>query len=186
MVDQLSSFAAEVTRVAREVGTEGILGGQAEVKGVSGTWKDLTDNVNIMASSLTTQVRAIAEVATAVTQGDLSRSITVEAQGEVADLKDNVNQMIANLRETTTKNAEQDWLKTNLARISGLMQGQRDLRTVSRLLMSELTPVVSAQHGAFFINESVNGEEDLLRLIATYGYKERRSVANRFALGEGL
>ena len=127
MVDQLSSFADEVTRVAREVGTEGKLGGQAEVAGVSGTWRDLTENVNQLAGNLTTQVRAIAEVSTAVTQGDLTRSISVEAQGEVAELKDNINQMIANLRDTTTRNQDTDWLKTNLARISGLMQGQRDL-----------------------------------------------------------
>ena len=127
MVDQLSSFADEVTRVAREVGTEGVLGGQAEVEGVCGTWRDLTQNVNQLAGNLTTQVRAIAEVSTAVTQGDLTRQITVEATGEVAELKDTINQMIANLRETTQKNAEQDWLNTNLARISGLMQGQRDL-----------------------------------------------------------
>ena len=154
MVDQLSSFADEVTRVAREVGTEGKLGGQAEVEGVSGTWRGLTENVNQLASNLTTQVRAIGEVSTAVTQGDLTRSIDVEAQGEVAELKDNINQMIANLRETTEANEQQDWLKTNLARISGLMQGQRDLRTVSRLIMSELTPTVSAQHGAFFLAET--------------------------------
>ena len=126
--------------MASEVGTEGKLGGQAEVEGVSGTWRALTDNVNQLAGNLTTQVRAIAEVSTAVTQGDLTRSITVDAQGEVAELKDNINQMIANLRDTTQKNAEQDWLKTNLARISGLMQGQRDLQAVSRLIMSELTP----------------------------------------------
>src|SRR5205823_5411992 len=137
VVDQLSSFAAEVTRVAKEVGTEGKLGGQAEVEGVSGTWKRLTENVNQLAANLTTQVRAIAEVATAVTQGDLTRSIAVEAQGEVAELKDNINQMIANLKGTTQKNAEQDWLKTNLAKISGMLQGQRDLQTVSRLIMSE-------------------------------------------------
>ncbi|MHB1988187.1 MAG: hybrid sensor histidine kinase/response regulator [Acidimicrobiales bacterium] len=194
MVDQLSSFAAEVTRVAREVGTEGRLGGQARVGGVSGTWKDLTDNVNIMASSLTTQVRAIAEVATAVTQGDLSRSITVEAQGEVADLKDNINQMIGNLAETTRVNEEQDWLKTNLARISGLMQGQRDLKTLSRLIMNELTPTVSAQHGAFFLSEpsesaadKVDGAADAdLSLIASYGYKARKNVPNRFKVGEAL
>ena len=142
MVDQLSSFADEVTRVAREVGTEGKLGGQAQVEGVSGTWRGLTENVNQLASNLTTQVRAIAEVSTAVTQGDLTRSITVEASGEVADLSDNINQMIANLRETTRQNEEQDWLKTNLARISSLMQGQRDLETVSQLIMSELSPAV--------------------------------------------
>src|SRR5205807_200653 len=151
MVDQLSSFADEVTRVAKEVGTEGKLGGQAQVKGVSGTWKDLTDNVNLMAASLTSQVRAMADVSTAVTQGDLTRSIAVEAQGEVAELKDNINQMIASLRETTTLNAEQDWLNSNLARFTGMMQGQRDLETVSRMIMSELTPLVGAHHGAFFI-----------------------------------
>ena len=154
MVDQLSSFADEVTRVAREVGTEGKLGGQAEVEGVSGTWRGLTENVNQLASNLTTQVRAIARSSTSVTQGDLTRSIDVEAQGEVAELKDNINQMIANLRETTEANEQQDWLKTNLARISGLMQGQRDLRTVSRMIMSELTPTVSAQLGAFYMAET--------------------------------
>src|SRR5207248_54908 len=173
MVDQLSSFADEVTRVAREVGTEGRLGGQAQVRGVSGTWKDLTDNVNIMAASLTTQVRAIAEVSTAVTQGDLTRTIAVEAQGEVAELKDNINQMIANLKETTRRNEEQDWLKTNLARISSLMQGQRDLQTVSRLIMSELTPTVSAQHGAFFLTAEEEDKDSELRLIASYGYTAR-------------
>src|SRR5882762_1449193 len=153
MVAQLSSFAAEVTRVAREVGTEGKLGGQAEVEGVSGTWRRLTENVNQLAGNLTTQVRAIAEVSTAVTKGDLTRSIAVEAQGEVAELKDNINQMIGNLRETTQKNAEQDWLKTNLAGISGMLQGQRDLAAVTQLLMSEVTPSVDAQHGAFFLAE---------------------------------
>ncbi|HET9076103.1 MAG TPA: response regulator [Acidimicrobiales bacterium] len=187
MVDQLSSFSAEVSRVAREVGTEGKLGGQARVKGVSGTWKDLTENVNSMASSLTTQVRAIADVATAVTQGDLSRSITVEAQGEVADLKDNINQMISNLAGTTQRNEEQDWLKTNLARISGLMQGQRDLKALTRMIMNELTPTVSAQHGAFFLAESAgDGREPELQLIASYGYRARRNVPSRFKIGEAL
>ncbi|MEA2386570.1 MAG: hypothetical protein QOJ22_744, partial [Thermoleophilaceae bacterium] len=187
MVDQLSSFADEVTRVAREVGTEGKLGGQAEVEGVSGTWRGLTENVNQLASNLTTQVRAIREVSTSVTQGDLTRSIDVEAQGEVAELKDNINQMIANLRETTQANEQQDWLKTNLARISGLMQGQRDLRTVSRMIMSELTPTVSAQLGAFYLAESGNAAgEPELRLIASYGYKKRKSVSDKFKLGEGL
>ncbi|MBA3330243.1 MAG: response regulator, partial [Actinobacteria bacterium] len=186
MVDQLSSFADEVTRVAKEVGTEGKLGGQADVKGVSGTWKGLTDNVNQLAGNLTTQVRAIAEVSTAVTQGDLTRSIAVEAQGEVAELKDNINQMIANLKDTTQKNAEQDWLNSNLARFSGMMQGQRDLETVSRLIMSELTPLISAQHGAFFMVESVEAERPSFRLLASYGYKERKSLANRFSVGEGL
>src|SRR4051812_22866126 len=188
MVDQLSSFADEVTRVAREVGTEGKLGGQAEVEGVSGTWRDLTENVNQLGSNLTAQVGAIAEVSTAVTQGDLTRQITVEAQGEVAELKDNINQMIANLRETTQRNEEQDWLKTNLARISGLMQGQRDLGTVSRMIMSELTPTVSAQLGAFYMAENDNGDEEKteLKLIASYGYKRRKSVSNSFKAGEGL
>src|SRR5207302_1183503 len=131
MVDQLNSFASEVTRVAREVGTEGKLGGQAEVRGVAGTWKDLTDNVNSMAANLTTQVRAIADVATAVTKGDLTRAISVEALGEVASLKDNINEMIVNLAETTRKNTDQDWLKTNIAKFTGMMQGQRDLLTVT-------------------------------------------------------
>jgi len=186
MVDQLSSFADEVTRVAREVGTDGVLGGQAEVEGVSGTWRDLTENVNQLAGNLTTQVRAIAEVSSAVTQGDLTRQISVEAQGEVAELSDTINQMIGNLRETTQKNAEQDWLNTNLARISGLMQGQRDLTTVSRLIMSEISPLVSAQHGAFFLSQADNGDDADLRLIASYGYKQRKSVSNHFKIGEGL
>ncbi|MEA2497629.1 MAG: hypothetical protein QOH26_34, partial [Actinomycetota bacterium] len=185
MVDQLSSFADEVTRVAKEVGTEGKLGGQAQVPGVSGTWRDLTENVNQLAGNLTTQVRAIAEVSTAVTQGDLTRSIAVEAQGEVAELKDNINQMIANLKETTQKNAEQDWLKTNLARISGLMQGQRDLEAVSRMIMSELTPVVSAHHGAFFLSGR-DEEKTVLRLIASYGFKKRKNLSNAYKPGEGL
>ncbi len=186
MVDQLQSFADEVTRVAREVGTQGVLGGQAEVEGVSGTWRDLTQNVNQLAGNLTTQVRAIAEVSTAVTQGDLTRHISVEAMGEVAELSDTINQMIANLRETTQKNAEQDWLNMNLARISGLMQGQRDLATVSRLIMSEISPLVTAQHGAFFLTHADNGDQPELRLIASYGYQKRKSVSNRFKLGEGL
>ena len=154
MVDQLSSFAAEVTRVAKEVGTEGKLGGQAGVPGVAGTWKDLTDNVNRLAANLTTQVRAIAEVATAVTKGDLSQSINVEAAGEVAALKDNINEMIVNLRETTEKNTAQDWLKTNLAKFTRLLQGQRDLVTVSRTILSELAPLVPMQHGVIYFNES--------------------------------
>ena len=133
MVDQLASFAAEVTRVAREVGTEGILGGQANVEGVSGVWQGLTDNVNTLAGALTTQLRAIAEVTTAVTNGDLTREIAVEARGEVEELRDNINQMITNLRETTEVNAQQDWLNTNMARFGGMLQGQRDLKQVSRL-----------------------------------------------------
>ncbi|MGZ4170684.1 MAG: response regulator, partial [Solirubrobacteraceae bacterium] len=187
MVDQLSSFADEVTRVAREVGTEGKLGGQAEVEDVSGTWRRLTENVNQLAGNLTSQVRSIAEVSTAVTQGDLTRSITVEAQGEVAELKDNINQMIANLRDTTQRNQEQDWLKTNLARISGLMQGQRVLATVTQLIMSELTPTVTAQHGAFFLTEAGDdGQPRELRLIASYGYTRRSEVPERFSAGESL
>ena len=151
MVDQLSAFAAEVTRVAREVGTEGKLGGQAEVEGVSGTWYRLTESVNQLAGNLTTQVRSIADVATAVTQGDLTGTITVDAAGEVGELKDNINRMIVTLAETTRRNHDQDWLKSNLARIGAMLQGQRDLRAVSRLIMSELTPLVGAQQGAFYI-----------------------------------
>jgi HAMP domain-containing protein/CheY-like chemotaxis protein/signal transduction histidine kinase len=185
MVDRLRVFADEVTRVAKEVGTEGKLGGQADVPGVAGTWKALTDSVNAMANSLTVQVRNIADVATAVTKGDLTRQITVEAQGELDELKQNINQMIANLRETTERNQEQDWLKTNLAKFSRMMQGQKDLESVSRLIMSELTPLVSAHHGAFFMQEAETGEP-WLKLIASYAYRSRKNVSNRFALGEGL
>jgi CheY-like chemotaxis protein/HAMP domain-containing protein len=187
MVDQLSTFAAEVTRVAQEVGTEGKLGVQAQVEGVSGVWKGLTDNVNQLAETLTTQLRAIADVSTAVTQGDLTRSITVEAAGEVSDLKDNINQMIGNLRETTERNAGQDWLNSNLARFSALLQGQRDQKMVARMLMSEVTPLVGAHHGAFYVAEEVGEESEFeLSLIATYGYKERKSISNRFKVGEAL
>ncbi len=185
MVDRLRVFGDEVTRVAKEVGTEGKLGGQAEVPGVAGTWKGLTDSVNAMANSLTMQVRNIADVATSVTKGDLTRQITVEAQGELDELKTNINQMIANLRETTERNQEQDWLKTNLAKFSRMMQGQKDLESVSRLIMSELTPLVSAHHGAFFIADQDSGGA-LLKLIASYAYRARKHVANRFAPGEGL
>jgi len=185
MVDSLRVFADEVTRVAKEVGTEGKLGGQAEVPGAAGTWRALTDNVNAMANSLTVQVRAIADVATAVTRGDLSRQIAVEAQGELDELKNNLNQMIANLKTTTEKNTEQDWLKTNLAKFSRMMQGQKDLEAVSKLIMSELTPLVSAHHGTFYIMEDENGTP-VLKLIASYAYKERKHVGNRFHLGEGL
>jgi CheY-like chemotaxis protein/signal transduction histidine kinase/HAMP domain-containing protein len=186
MVDQLRTFADEVTRVAKEVGTEGKLGGQAQVPGVAGTWKDLTDNVNQLANNLTVQVRAIADVATAVTRGDLSRRIDVEAQGELDALKTNVNQMIANLKETTEKNTEQDWLKTNLAKFSRMMQGQKDLDAVARLIMSELTPLVAARQGAFFIKETTEGGDAALRLIASYAYKARKHVHNTWHLGEGL
>ncbi|MBV8079186.1 MAG: HAMP domain-containing protein [Actinobacteria bacterium] len=184
MVDQLSSFAAEVTRVAKEVGSEGILGGQANVEGVSGVWKDLTDNVNQLARTLTTQLRAIAEVSTAVTQGDLTRTIAVEARGEVEELKDNINQMIENLRSTTEVNANQSWLNQNMARFSGMLQGQRDLKQVSQLIMSELTPLVGAQHGAFYMAEEA--EDSKLRLIASYGFKQRKHVDTAYAFGESL
>jgi HAMP domain-containing protein/CheY-like chemotaxis protein len=186
MVDQLNAFADEVTRVAKEVGTEGKLGGQAEVPGVAGTWKDLTDSVNLLANNLTVQVRSIADVATAVTRGDLSRQITVQAQGELDELKNNINQMIANLKNTTEANAEQDWLKTNLAKFSRMMQGQKDLDTVARLIMSELTPLVQARQGAFFIMQQENGSGNALRLIASYAYKERKHLNNVWHLGEGL
>jgi HAMP domain-containing protein/CheY-like chemotaxis protein/signal transduction histidine kinase len=150
MTDTLATFADQVTTVAREVGVEGRLGGQANVPGAAGTWKDLTGNVNLLADNLTNQVRAIAEVATAVTKGDLTRSIQVEARGEVAELKDNINTMIDNLRLTTDRNTEQDWLKTNLARFTGMLQGQRDLGTVGRMLLSELAPLVNAQQGVIY------------------------------------
>jgi signal transduction histidine kinase/HAMP domain-containing protein len=185
MVDQLSAFAAEVTRVAREVGSEGRLGGQAEVEGVSGTWKRLTENVNELAGNLTRQVRAIARVTSAVTTGDLTRSIAVEAQGEVAELKDNINSMVRSLRETTKANQEQDWLKSNLARIGGLLQGHRDLTTVAELIMDELIPLVGAQHGTFFLAEP-NGGEARLRLIAGYGLRADKEAPSQFQLGQSL
>jgi signal transduction histidine kinase/HAMP domain-containing protein len=184
MVDQLSSFAAEVTRVAKEVGSEGRLGGQAEVEGVSGTWKRLTENVNELAGNLTRQVRAIAGVTSAVATGDLTRSITVEAQGEVADLKDNINAMVRSLRETTKANEEQDWLQTNLARIAGLMQGHRDLTVVADLVMNELIPLVGGQHGTFFLAETADGEARL-RLIAGYGLRAD-DEPSQFRLGQSL
>ncbi|GAA3436377.1 hypothetical protein GCM10018954_059860 [Kutzneria kofuensis] len=190
MVDTLSSFAAEVTRVAREVGSEGRLGGQAEVEGVSGTWKRLTENVNELAGNLTRQVRAIAEVTSAVATGDLTRSISVEAQGEVAELKDNINAMVQSLRETTRANEDQDWLNTNLARFSGLMQGHRELGTVAELIMNELTPLVDAQLGTFFLAET--GEDDVtLRLVAGYGTlrmggEQHDELPTEFRLGQSL
>ncbi|WP_109004385.1 HAMP domain-containing protein [Streptomyces rishiriensis] len=185
MVDQLSAFADEVTRVAREVGTEGRLGGQAEVEGVSGTWKRLTENVNELAGNLTRQVRAIAEVTSAVAEGDLTRSITVVASGEVADLKDNINSMVESLRETTRANQEQDWLKTNLARISGLMQGHRDLPVVAELIMDELVPLVSAQFGAFHLAED-GPEGPELRLVGAYGYPADDTRPTRIPFGRSL
>ncbi|HEV2296229.1 MAG TPA: response regulator, partial [Tepidisphaeraceae bacterium] len=187
MIDTLGTFADQVTTVAREVGVEGKLGGQALVPGAAGTWKELTDNVNQLAANLTTQVRAIAEVATAVTKGDLTRTIALEVQGEMAALKDNINEMIRNLKDTTLKNAEQDWLKTNLAKFSRMLQGQKDLLTVGRLILSELAPVVSAQQGVFYIMDSVSRpDEPALKLLASYAFKERKNVDNKFRLGEGL
>ncbi|MFF5497197.1 HAMP domain-containing protein [Streptomyces aquilus] len=194
MVDQLSSFAEEVTRVAREVGTEGQLGGQARVRDVDGTWRDLTESVNEMAGNLTRQVRAIARVATAVTRGDLNLKIDVDASGEIQELQDYINKMIANLRDTTIANKEQDWLKGNLARISALMQGRRDLADVASLIMSELTPVVSAQHGAFFLamplvdgkDAGADQEESYeLRMLGSYGYS-MGSMPTSFRPGEAL
>ncbi len=185
MIGTLATFADQVTSVAREVGVEGKLGGQAKVPGAAGIWRDLTDNVNQLAQNLTTQVRAIAEVATAVTKGDLTRSITVEAQGEVAALKDNINEMIRNLKDTTQKNTEQDWLKTNLAKFTRMLQGQRDFLTVSKLILSELAPVVNAQHGVFYLME---GEVDdrVLKLIGSFAYKQRLNLSNQFKFGEGV
>ncbi|HXS82186.1 MAG TPA: ATP-binding protein, partial [Methylomirabilota bacterium] len=185
MIDTLATFADQVTTVAREVGVEGKLGGQAKVPGASGTWKGLTENVNQLAANLTTQVRAIAEVATAVTQGDLTRSITVEARGEVAALKDTTNEMIRNLRDTTQKNTEQDWLKTNLAKFSRMLQGQKDLNTVGRLILSELAPVVTAQHAVFYVLDS-SGDTPRLTLLASYGSKGQSAIGSQLDLGEGL
>ncbi|MCI0455860.1 MAG: response regulator, partial [Gemmataceae bacterium] len=186
MTDTLATFADQVTTVAREVGVEGQLGGQAKVPGAAGTWKMLTENVNQLAANLTTQVRAIAEVATAVTKGDLTRSITVEALGEVAALKDTINEMIRNLRDTTQKNTEQDWLKTNLAKFSRMLQGQRDLTTVGRMILSELAPVVSAQRGVFYVLHGSPGEESRLKLLANYASRGTSFLGETLTLGEGL
>jgi HAMP domain-containing protein/signal transduction histidine kinase/DNA-binding response OmpR family regulator len=185
MLVTLSIFAEQVSGVARDVGFEGRLGGQADVPGAAGVWRDLTSNVNELASNLTRQVRAIGDVATSVTEGDLTRAIDVEARGEVALLKDNINQMIGTLAETTRVNEEQDWLKTNLARFTRMLQGQRDLLSLARQILSELAPVVGAQHGAFYMTRTTAGEASL-RLFATFAYSERKGLANEFALGEGL
>ncbi len=185
MTDTLATFADQVTTVAREVGVEGQLGGQANVPGAAGTWKSLTENVNQLAANLTTQVRAIAEVATAVTQGDLTRSITVEARGEVAALKDTANEMIRNLRDTTRKNTEQDWLKTNLAKFSRMLQGQKDLNTVARLILSELAPVVSAQNALFYVLDS-SWPQGGLTLLASYGGTGQSAIGSQIELGAGL
>jgi signal transduction histidine kinase/CheY-like chemotaxis protein/HAMP domain-containing protein len=187
MVDQLNAFASEVTRVAREVGVEGKLGGQAQSKEIGGVWKDLTDNVNQLAANLTNQVRAIADVATAVTEGDLTRQVRVEASGEVAVLKDKLNEMIRNLRETTEQNVEQDWLKTSREHFTRVLQGQRDLTEVSSLILSELAPLVSAQHGVFYsMTSPSDGSDPVLELQAGYGYEERKHISTSFRLGEGL
>ena len=185
MTATLATFAEQVTSVAREVGVEGRLGGQANVPGAAGTWKDLTGNVNLLAANLTTQVRAIAEVATAVTKGDLTRSIQVDARGEVVELKDNINTMIDNLRLTTDRNTEQDWLKTNLAKFTNMLQGQRDLATVGRLLLSELTPLVNAHQGVIY---QMHEEEERkgLRLLATYADDGANGHPQALHLGEGL
>jgi len=183
MTDTLATFADQVTNVAREVGVEGRLGGQANVPGAAGTWKELTGNVNLLAANLTSQVRAIAEVATAVTKGDLTRSIQAETRGEVAELKDNINTMISNLRETTERNREQDWLKTNLAKFAGMFQGQRDLSTVGRMLLSELSPLAGAHHGTIY-HLGGTEEDRELRLLSSYAHTGRPIETIR--LGEGL
>jgi HAMP domain-containing protein/signal transduction histidine kinase len=186
MTDTLATFAQQVTTVAREVGYEGKLGGQASVPGAAGTWKDLTDNLNQLAATLTNEVRAIAEVATAVTEGDLTRSIGVEARGEVALLKDKINEMIRNLRETTQKNTEQDWLKTNIAKHTRMLQGQRDVRTVADMILTEVAPLVNAHYAAFYIVENRDGEEPALRMAAGYAISSTEGPQRAFRWGEGL
>jgi PAS domain S-box-containing protein len=185
MVDQLNAFASEVTRVAREVGTEGKLGGQADVRGVGGTWKDLTDSVNLLAANLTTQVRAIGEVATAVTRGDLGRTVEVDAQGEVRILKDDINEMIRRLRDSTRENTEQVWLKANLARFGGLLQGERDPEKVARLLLSELAPLLGVMTAVFYVRQGDN-ESAHLRLIGTYARTGKSDPPAIVQLGDGL
>src|SRR5436189_93494 len=185
MIDTLATFADQVTTVAREVGAAGQLGGQAKVPGAAGIWKALTENVNQLAANLTTQVRAIAEVATAVTKGDLTRSITVEAQGEVAALSNTINDMIRNLRDTTQKNTEQDWLKTNLAKFSRMLQGQRDRTKHGRIVQSELLPVVTAQHAEFYVLDA-SDEDAQLKLLASYASEGKDETRTRIKLGKGL
>jgi signal transduction histidine kinase/CheY-like chemotaxis protein/HAMP domain-containing protein len=191
MIDTLATFAEQVTTVAREVGTEGKLGGQSHVPGAAGTWRDLNSNVNQLAATLTTQLRAISDVATAVTKGDLTRSITVEAQGEVAQLKDTINEMIRNLRDTTLKNSEQDWLKTNLANFTRMLQGQRDLMAVGRMILSELASVVDAQQGVFYLvqHSASSGSSEgnvKIKLLAGYAHRERTNGVSELRLGEDL
>ncbi len=185
MTVTLATFADQVTNVAREVGVDGRLGGQANVPGASGTWKDLTGNVNRLAANLTTQVRAIAEVATAVTKGDLTRSIQVETRGEVAELKDNINTMISNLRETTESNREQDWVKTNLAKFTGMLQGQRELNTVGQMLLTELTPLVNAHQGTIYHLSGAEGRRNL-KLLSSYAHSPDTPLTERINIGEGL
>ena len=187
MIDTLALFADQVTTVAREVGVDGRLGGQASVPGASGIWKNLTENVNQLAQNLTTQVRSISEVASAVTKGDLTRTIRVEAKGEVEALKDTINQMIANLKETTLRNQEQDWLKSNLAKFTQMLQGQKDLKTVTQRILSELAQVVKAHYGAFYIlNQNEETQVVKLSLFSAYGYKSEKHIPVEFAIGEGL
>src|SRR5471030_2320675 len=185
MTDTLATFADQVTTVAREVGVEGRLGGQANVPGAAGTWKDLTGNVNLLAANLTTQVRAIAEVATAVTKGDLTRSIQVDARGDVAELKDNINAMIRNLRGTTEQNTEQDWVKTNLAKFTRMMQGDRDLVTVGQKLLSELAPLVNAQFGVIYQKIDRNGD-GRLRMLSGYAYDDVAEPIQEIGMSKGL
>jgi HAMP domain-containing protein/signal transduction histidine kinase/CheY-like chemotaxis protein len=187
MIDTLALFADQVTTVAREVGVEGRLGGQASVPGASGIWKNLTENVNQLAQNLTTQVRSISEVASAVTKGDLTRTIRVEAKGEVEALKDTINQMIANLKETTLRNQEQDWLKSNLAKFTQMLQGQKDLNTVAQRILSELAQVVTAHYGAFYILKQDDDTQVVkLNLFAAYGYRSDKNIPTEFSIGEGL
>ena len=185
MIRTLSRFTEQVTGVAHDVGVEGRLGGQADVPGAAGVWRELTGNVNELAGNLTRQVRAIGAVATAVTRGDLTQSIDVDARGEVAELKDNLNQMIRALAETTGINEEQDWLKTNVTRFTRMLQGKRDMLNVASSVLSDLAPVLGAQHGAFYLMR--REEADIrLRLFASYAYQERKELNNEFELGEGL
>jgi len=187
MIDTLAVFADEVTTVAREVGVQGRLGGQASVPGASGTWKDLTENVNQLAQNLTVQVRSISEVASAVTKGDLTRTIRVDAKGELEALKDTINQMIANLKDTTLRNHEQDWLKSNLAKFAQMLQGQRDRNAVANKVLSELAELVNARYGAFYILEQPEGADEVkLKLFAGYAQKSRKLINQEFSLSEGL
>jgi signal transduction histidine kinase/HAMP domain-containing protein len=186
MIDTLAVFADQVSNVAREVGVEGRLGGQARVPGALGVWADLTDNVNELANNLTTQVRSIAEVSTAVTEGDLSRRISVEARGEVATLKDNINEMILSLALTTQVNTEQDWLKTNLTNFTRMLQGEKDLRTVSQNVLRELASVVNMQHGVLYLVDRESADEPLLFLFSSFGYRERKNLSSQFRFREGL